>query len=59
MSTVVLGGDLPTAQMGFGAMHLTGPDVWGPPADPAAAVAVARRAVELGVNFIDTAVSTV
>ncbi|TDC84984.1 oxidoreductase [Micromonospora sp. KC606] len=55
MSTIVLGGDLPLNRLGFGAMHLTGPDVWGPPADPAAAHAVARRAVELGVNFIDTA----
>ncbi len=55
MSTIVLGGDLPLNRLGFGAMHLTGPDVWGPPADPAAAIAVARRAVELGVNFIDTA----
>ncbi|GGM15174.1 MULTISPECIES: aldo/keto reductase [Micromonospora] len=55
MSTIVLGGDLPLHRLGFGAMHLTGPDVWGPPADPAAAHAVARRAVELGVNFIDTA----
>ncbi|WP_198942854.1 aldo/keto reductase [Actinophytocola xanthii] len=55
MSTVVLGGDLPLNRIGFGAMHLTGPGVWGPPENPAAAVAVARRAVELGVNFIDTA----
>lgn len=55
MSTIVLGGDLPLHRLGFGAMHFTGPDVWGPPADPAAAHAVARRAVELGVNFIDTA----
>ncbi|MFI5494968.1 aldo/keto reductase [Actinoplanes sp. NPDC051859] len=55
MSTLTLGGDLPLNRLGFGAMHLTGPDVWGPPTDPAAAHAVARRAVELGVNFIDTA----
>jgi aryl-alcohol dehydrogenase-like predicted oxidoreductase len=54
MSTIALG-DLRVARIGFGAMHLTGPDVWGPPADPEAAYAVARRAVELGVNFIDTA----
>jgi len=55
MSTIVLGGDMPLHRLGFGAMHLTGPDVWGPPTDPAAARSVARRAVELGVNFIDTA----
>lgn len=55
MSTFVLGGDLPIERVGFGALHLTGPGVWGPPADPAGAVALVRRAVELGVNFIDTA----
>jgi aryl-alcohol dehydrogenase-like predicted oxidoreductase len=55
MSSVMLGGDLPVKRLGFGAMHLTGPDVWGPPTDLLGAVAVARRAVELGVNFIDTA----
>lgn len=43
------------ARLGFGAMHLTGPGVWGPPADRAAAVAVLRRAVDLGVGLIDTA----
>ena len=42
-------------RIGFGAIHLCGPRAWGPPADPAGAVAVLRRAVELGVNFIDTA----
>jgi pyridoxine 4-dehydrogenase len=50
-----LGGDLPVFRLGYGAMQLTGPGVWGPPADPAEAVRVLRRAVELGVNFIDTA----
>jgi aryl-alcohol dehydrogenase-like predicted oxidoreductase len=50
-----LGGDLPVNRLGYGAMQLTGPGVWGDPADPAGAVAVLRRAVELGVNFIDTA----
>jgi pyridoxine 4-dehydrogenase len=50
-----LGGDLPVNRMGFGAMHLTGPGVWGPPADLDNALAVARRAVRLGVNFVDTA----
>jgi aryl-alcohol dehydrogenase-like predicted oxidoreductase len=55
MSTFTIGGELPVHRLGFGAMRLTGPHVWGPPADPANAMAVARRAVELGVNFIDTA----
>lgn len=55
MPTTVLGGDLTIERLGFGAMHLTGPGVWGPPADPAGAVALARRAVDLGVTFIDTA----
>jgi pyridoxine 4-dehydrogenase len=41
--------------MGFGAMRLTGPGVWGPPADKASAQSVLRRAVELGADFIDTA----
>ncbi len=48
-------GDLPVTRLGFGAMRITGPGIWGPPADPATAVSVLRRAVELGVNFIDTA----
>jgi aryl-alcohol dehydrogenase-like predicted oxidoreductase len=42
-------------RLGFGAMRVTGPGVWGPPADHDAALAVLRRAVELGVTFIDTA----
>lgn len=50
-----IGGDLTLSRIGFGAMRLTGPGVWGPPEDPANARAVLRRAVELGVNFIDTA----
>ncbi|MFJ3762659.1 aldo/keto reductase [Streptomyces sp. NPDC090080] len=53
--TFLLGGDLPVHRLGFGTMRLTGPGVWGEPADPAEAVRVLRRAVELGVNFIDTA----
>ena len=53
--TFSIGGDLPVNRMGFGAMQLTGPGVWGPSADPAGARAVLRRAVELGINFIDTA----
>jgi pyridoxine 4-dehydrogenase len=48
-------GDLEVRRMGFGAMRLPGPEVWGEPSDPAAARAVLRRAIELGVNLIDTA----
>jgi pyridoxine 4-dehydrogenase len=50
-------GDLTVNRMGFGAMRLTGPGVIGEPADPENSLAVLRRAVELGVNFIDTAAS--
>lgn len=50
-----IGGDLPVNRLGYGAMQLTGPGVWGPPKDPDEVVRVLRRAVELGVNFIDTA----
>ena len=53
--TVSLGGELTVNRLGFGAMRITGEGIWGPPKDPAAALAVLRRAVELGVNFIDTA----
>ena len=53
--TFTLGGDLPVHRMGFGAMRITGDGVWGDPDDPAAARALLRRAIELGVNFIDTA----
>ncbi|MEU9207078.1 aldo/keto reductase [Streptomyces sp. NPDC048415] len=53
--TFPLGGDLPVRRLGYGAMQLTGPGVWGEPKDPDEAVRVLRRAVELGVNFIDTA----
>jgi pyridoxine 4-dehydrogenase len=52
---VTLGGELTVNQLGFGAMQLTGKGIWGPPADPQECVRVLRRAVELGVNFIDTA----
>jgi aryl-alcohol dehydrogenase-like predicted oxidoreductase len=48
-------GHLPVHRIGFGAMQLAGPGVFGPPADPAAARAVLRRAIELGVDHIDTA----
>jgi aryl-alcohol dehydrogenase-like predicted oxidoreductase len=50
-----IGGDLKVHRLGFGAMRLTGPGVWGAPADRPAAIRVLRRALELGVNFIDTA----
>ncbi len=50
-----IGGDLEVSRLGFGAMRLTGPGIWGPPSDPDAARAVLRRVVELGVNLIDTA----
>ncbi|MEU4567337.1 aldo/keto reductase [Micromonospora sp. NPDC023956] len=50
-----IGGDLPVDRLGYGAMQLTGPGVWGDPKDPAEAVRVLRRAVELGVTFVDTA----
>jgi pyridoxine 4-dehydrogenase len=53
--TISLGGELTVNRLGFGAMRLTGDGIWGPPKDPATAIAVLRRAVELGVNFIDTA----
>lgn len=53
--TFALGGDLPVVRLGYGAMQITGPGIWGPPADHDGAVAVLRRAVELGVTFIDTA----
>ncbi|APU15700.1 MULTISPECIES: aldo/keto reductase [Actinoalloteichus] len=53
--TFSIGGDLPVNRLGYGAMQLTGPGVWGEPKDPDEAVRVLRRAVELGVTFIDTA----
>ncbi|HME47727.1 aldo/keto reductase, partial [Mycobacterium sp.] len=53
--TFTLGGDLTVNRLGFGAMRLTGRGVWGPPDDHDECIRVLRRAVELGVNFIDTA----
>lgn len=50
-----IGGELRVTRLGFGAMRITGDGVWGEPADRAEAIRVLRRAVELGVNFIDTA----
>ena len=55
--TFQLGGDLPVHRLGFGAMRLTGDGVWGPPKDRKECIAVLRRAIELGVNLIDTAES--
>jgi aryl-alcohol dehydrogenase-like predicted oxidoreductase len=53
--TFSLGGDLPVHRLGYGAMQITGSGVWGEPKDPDEVVRLLRRAVELGVNFIDTA----
>jgi aryl-alcohol dehydrogenase-like predicted oxidoreductase len=53
--SVSLGGEISVHRLGFGAMRLTGEGIWGPPKDRNKALAVLRRAVELGVNFIDTA----
>jgi len=52
---VSLGGEISVDRLGFGAMRLTGEGIWGPPKDRKGALAVLRRAVELDVNFIDTA----
>jgi aryl-alcohol dehydrogenase-like predicted oxidoreductase len=52
---LTIGGDLTVNRMGYGAMRITGKGIWGPPEDVEAAFATLRRAVELGVNFIDTA----
>jgi len=51
----LIGNNLRVTRLGFGAMRITGDGVWGEPADRAEAVRVLRRAVELGINFIDTA----
>ena len=53
--TFQLGGDLEVNRLGFGAMRITGKGIWGEPSDPDHCRAVLRRAMELGVNFIDTA----
>lgn len=53
--TIDVGGDLTVNRLGFGAMRITGPGVWGDPPDHEQAIATLRRAVELDVNFIDTA----
>jgi pyridoxine 4-dehydrogenase len=54
-STFTLGGDIEVRRLGYGAMRITGKGIWGPPEDPEGARKVLRRAVELGVNLIDTA----
>ncbi|HWZ61245.1 MAG TPA: aldo/keto reductase [Gemmatimonadaceae bacterium] len=53
--TITIGGDMPVARLGFGSMRLTGTGIWGPPANHTESIAVLKRAVELGVTFIDTA----
>jgi pyridoxine 4-dehydrogenase len=53
--TFTIGGDLPVHRLGFGAMRLTGEGIWGPPADKEESIGVLHRAVELGINLIDTA----
>jgi aryl-alcohol dehydrogenase-like predicted oxidoreductase len=54
-TTLDLGGDLTVRRLGFGAMRITGEGIWGEPADHDEAIATLRRALELGVNFVDTA----
>jgi pyridoxine 4-dehydrogenase len=55
MDTFTIGGDLAVHRLGFGAMRITGPGIWGPPDDPEEAGRVLRRVVELGIDLIDTA----
>ena len=53
--TFRIGGELPVHRLGFGAMRVTGPGIWGPPRDRAEALRTLRRVPELGIDFIDTA----
>jgi pyridoxine 4-dehydrogenase len=53
--TFKIGGDIEVHRLGFGAMRITGPGIWGPPKDRAEAIRTLKRLPELGVNFIDTA----
>src|ERR1700688_310506 len=53
--TFAIGGELTVNRMGYGAMRITGRGIWGPPKDEAEAINVLKKAIELGVNFIDTA----
>jgi aryl-alcohol dehydrogenase-like predicted oxidoreductase len=55
VSTFTIGGDLEVHRLGYGAMRITGDGIWGPPRDHDAAIAVLRRALELGIDLIDTA----
>jgi pyridoxine 4-dehydrogenase len=55
VDSFTIGGDLEVRRLGFGAMRITGPGIWGPPEDPEQAKAVLRRVPELGLNLIDTA----
>jgi pyridoxine 4-dehydrogenase len=55
METFAIGGDLGVHRLGFGAMRITGPGIWGPPDDPEEARRLLRRVVELGIDLIDTA----
>src|ERR1700734_2933676 len=54
-ATFKIGGDLAVHRLGFGAMRITGNGIWGPPQDRAESIRVLRRAIELDINFIDTA----
>ncbi|WP_046246755.1 aldo/keto reductase [Hymenobacter terrenus] len=54
-ATFTIGGDLTVNRLGFGAMRITGSGIWGPPADHDESIRVLQRAIELGINFIDTA----
>ncbi|MFB0495200.1 pyridoxine 4-dehydrogenase [Mucilaginibacter sp. OAE612] len=53
--TFTIGGDITINRLGYGAMRITGPGIWGPPKDKDESIRVLKRAIELGVNFIDTA----
>src|SRR5690349_21929394 len=53
--TFIIGGDLKVYRLGFGTMRLTGEGIWGPPPNKQETTAVLRRAIELGINLIDTA----
>ena len=52
-----IGGDMTVNRLGFGAMRVTGPGIWGPPDDPDEARRTLRRVPDLGIDFIDTAAS--
>src|SRR5471032_337501 len=54
-TTFLIGGDIAVHRLGYGAMRITGPGIWGEPADRSGAIAPLKRLPELGINFIDTA----